>query len=152
MNRTVPMNRTVTAIAWIVRLSLGALFIAAGVLKLRDPNGFAVEIANYQLFPPLAPYLAAALPVTEMVLGAVVVAAPGPWRRAGALAMAALLGLFTVATAMALLRGINIDCGCFGRAGGPITAATIVRDLILLGATAVCFVEPSGSAARPIAP
>ncbi len=130
----------------ILRLVLGGLFIAAGAIKLRDPSAFAVEIANYQMLPQLAPYLAVVLPPFELVLGLAAFAAPGTWRRAAALGMTALLLVFTAVTASALYRGINIDCGCFGRAGGPISGMTILRDVALLaGAVALFFFERPSS-------
>jgi putative oxidoreductase len=36
------------------------------------------------------------------------------WKRAGALVCGLLLVLFIVLIAQAVLRGLNIDCGCFG--------------------------------------
>jgi hypothetical protein len=36
------------------------------------------------------------------------------WRRAGSLVCGALLILFIVLIGQAVIRGLNIDCGCFG--------------------------------------
>src|SRR6266511_770382 len=102
------------AFEWALRLGLGALFIVAGVLKLRDPTTFATEIANYRFLAELAPWLAATLPMIEVALGAALIVAPVAWRRAAALATVGLLVVFTVAVTQAVVRGINVDCGCFG--------------------------------------
>jgi uncharacterized membrane protein YphA (DoxX/SURF4 family) len=122
-----------------LRLGLGALFIVAGWLKLADPNAFALEIVNYRFFPELAPYLAATLPATEIVLGAAVIVARPRWQRAASLALAALLAVFTVAVTQAYARGINVDCGCFGGSSGPVTRWTIVRDILLVAAAATVY-------------
>ncbi len=114
----------------VTRAVLGTLFVLAGVLKLRDGGQFAVEIANYQLLPQLAPYLAITLPATEIVAGLALVI-PG-WRRAGALVLVGLLLAFTVAVTAVRVRGINIECGCFGGDSGPITWWTVARDVLLL--------------------
>jgi len=114
----------------VIRAVLGSLFVLAGILKLRDGGQFAVEIANYQLLPQLAPYLAITLPATEIVAGLALVV-PG-WRRAGALVLVGLLLAFTVAVTAVKVRGINIDCGCFGGDSGPITWWTVARDVFLL--------------------
>src|SRR4029079_17019695 len=98
---------------------------------------FATEIANYQLTPAAAPYLAVALPTVELVLAAAIVVAPRAWRRAAALGALALFGTFTVAVASAYFRRINIDCGCFGTGGGPISALTLLRNLTLIAAAAL---------------
>lgn len=120
------------AMELVLRLGLGGLLAVAGALKLRAPLAFATEIANYQLLPAVAPYVAAILPVVELVVGVALVVAPRAWRRAAALAALALLSAFTVAVASAYFRRINIDCGCFGTGGGPITALTLVRNALLL--------------------
>jgi putative oxidoreductase len=126
----------------LVRLGLGALFLAAGVLKLADPQAFAIEIANYQLFPALAPWLAVGLPSTEVVVGVALVAGPQRWARAGALAAALLLGAFTVAATSAVVRGINISCGCFGSDSGPVTWLTVLRDVALVAAALWVYASP----------
>ncbi len=39
----------------------------------------------------------------------------GPWtRRVGSLAVALILVVFMIALSSALLRGLTLDCGCFG--------------------------------------
>ncbi len=126
--------------AWLLRLGLGGLLVAAGLLKLRDPAGFAVEISNYQLLPVMAPYLAAALPATELVLGLGLIVTPRAWRRAAAAGALLLFAAFTVAVASAYLRGINIACGCFGGGGDAIGPLTLARNLALLVAVAALWV------------
>jgi putative oxidoreductase len=121
----------------VLRLGLGGLLTVAGALKLRAPGAFATEIANYQLFPGVAPYMAVTLPVVEIVIGLALIGAPLAWRRGAALGALALLGAFTVAVGAAYFRRINIDCGCFGTGGGPITALTLVRNVALMATAAV---------------
>jgi hypothetical protein len=111
----------------------------AGALKLGDPTAFANEITNYRLLPSLAPWLAATLPAVEIALGIALVIAPGPWRRAAALATIALMAVFTVAVSQVVVRGINIDCGCFGGNTGPVTLLTVGRDLVLLAMAGAIF-------------
>jgi putative oxidoreductase len=124
------------ALALVLRLGLGGLLVVAGALKLRAPVAFATEIANYQLLPAFAPYVAAVLPVVELVIGGALVVAPRAWRRAAALGALALLAAFTVAVGSAFFRRINIDCGCFGTGGGPITGLTLARNVALMAAAA----------------
>lgn len=129
---------------WLVRglrLGLGALFVISGALKLQDPTLFATEIANYRLLYGLAPFLAATLPATEILVGLGVAVFPPAWRRPAVAALLLLLLVFTGAVAQAVLRGIDIDCGCFGGQSGPVTYWTIARNLALLLATALVFVH-----------
>lgn len=138
------------AIAYLLlRLGLGAIFLVAGALKLRDPYAFALEISNYQLFPALSPWLAAALPSTEIVVGVALVAGPRPWVRAGALAAALMLGAFTVAATSAVVRGVNISCGCFGADSGPVTWLTVLRDVAFVAAACWVYASPTDAPRWP---
>ena len=124
-------------VLFLLRVALGALLIVAGLLKLRDPTAFATEIANYQLLPTGAAMLAAVLPAIEVVIGLSLIALSRAWRRGAAAAALALFVTFTGAVASAYFRRINIDCGCFGTGGGPISALTLARNLTL---TAGCLI------------
>jgi uncharacterized membrane protein YphA (DoxX/SURF4 family) len=131
-----------TWLALILRVGLGALFVIAGVVKLGDPTQFAIEIGNYRLGAAYAPYLAVILPYIEIALGAGIIVLPRAWRQGAALALAVLLAVFTIAVATAVGRGINIDCGCFGGASGPVTSLTVVRDVaLLLAAGAILWLD-----------
>ncbi|MDI1437297.1 MULTISPECIES: MauE/DoxX family redox-associated membrane protein [Polyangium] len=128
-----------TALLWLLRLGLGGMFLAAGALKWSDPTSFALEIHNYQLLPDLAPLLAATLPAVEIVLGLAILVGPRPWVRASALASTLVLGVFTVAVASVVARGVNITCGCFGEGSGPVTMWTVLRDVVLVAAGVLLF-------------
>lgn len=120
-------------LALVLRVALGALFIYAGIGKLRDVSSFIDEIANYRLVPVLAPLLGNTLPTIEIVAGLALVVARPAWRHAAALLVAVLMTVFTIAVASAWLRGIDVRCGCFGTGGGPIGPLTVARDAALLG-------------------
>jgi putative oxidoreductase len=124
----------VGALILALRVGLGGIFLIAGVMKLSDPSAFAVEIHNYQLLPDLAPVLAATLPTVEIAIGAAMAVGPRRWAHAGAFAATLVLGVFTVAVASVVIRGINITCGCFGEGSGPVTALTVLRDIALVAA------------------
>ncbi len=129
-------------IALLLRVVLGGLFVFAGVVKLGDPTQFAIEVGNYRLWPQLAPYVAVLLPAIEIGAGLGLVLLPLRWRQASTLAVAGLMLVFTVAVSLALGRGINVDCGCFGGQSGPIGALTVARDVALLSAAlAVLILE-----------
>lgn len=139
--------------SWLLRLGLGGLLAVAGLLKLRDPAGFAVEISNFQLLPSLAAYPAAILPATELVLGFALVVAPVPWRRAATIGVAILFLVFTVAVTSAYVRGINIACGCFGGGGDAIGPLTVARNLaLLLGISALWVWDAPLRPATPATP
>ena len=101
------------ALHWLIRVALAALFIWTGAQKLVEPGAFAAAIANYRVLPDAWVGLAAvSLPVLELVVGAALL-----WplyARGAAWIVAALLFVFAAAMAQSKLRGIDLDCGCFG--------------------------------------
>ena len=132
-------------LTWAIRLLLGAVFVAAGVLKLRDPSEFALEVSNYHLMPALAPYVAITLPSTELLVGLFLLVLPSRsrWLCAAAQASTLLLLMLTIAVASVVVRGINVSCGCFGGSSGPVTGLIVARDLGLLACSIWLAVEPS---------
>lgn len=120
--------------------TVGGLFLAAGILKLRSLPGFLVAIEGYQLIPSrMAVWLAVWVPWLEIFAGACVVTGIG--RRAGGVVLMALLLAFSGAVLSAWARGLDIECGCFAAGGsskvGPVAVA---RNLLLLALLAsACF-------------
>ncbi len=98
-------------------IAMAAVFIYAGIDKIRDPLSFADSVAGFAILPAvLINLLAIGLPPFEIASGLMLL---GPWtRRVGALAVAVLSIIFFTALASALLRGLTLDCGCFGT-GAP---------------------------------
>jgi len=100
-----------------VSLAVAAVFIYAGIDKIRDPLQFADSIAAFAILPAvLINLLAMGLPPFEIASGLLLI---GTWtRRVGSLAVAIILVVFMIALSSALLRGLTLDCGCFG-VGAP---------------------------------
>ncbi len=131
--------RPATVTAWVstaVRLGLAGVLLAAGGLKAIDPQASVAAVRAYQLLPAAAETAVGwGLPFLEIALGLLLVAGAGT--RLVAAATAVLFAVFIVAVASASLRGLSIDCGCFG-GGGTVapgqTAYTgeIVRDSAFL--------------------
>lgn len=100
----------------VAALSLSVLLLVAASHKLRAPQVFASQLADYQLTPRWAePALQWSLPVAEL-MAALGLLAPASRYLAALLAMA-LLMVYTSAIAINLMRGRRrIDCGCLGPA------------------------------------
>jgi putative oxidoreductase len=100
-----------------VSIVLAAVFIYAGVDKIRDPAQFADSVAAFAILPnALVTPMALGLPLFEVLCGLIVLTPPS--RRVGALALTLATAMFIVALVSALARGLTLDCGCFG-AGAP---------------------------------
>ena len=145
-------DRTPAGIAaWIVRVALGAIFIVAAWLKLREPWAmFALAIDGYQVLPEWAVEIVArTLPWFELVLGALLIS--GFWRRVSTAATSVLLVLFFAMMVRAMIKGMEIDCGCFGP-GDRLSWVTLVRDgALLMGSlfvTATVFRRGRGANTR----
>jgi putative oxidoreductase len=132
----------VSRLVALVRLALGAVFLYAAATKLPDMGAFAESIANYRLVPAaLVAAAAAAVVGVELAVGVLLVT--GVRARAASLAAAALLAVFTVGLSQALLRGIDLRCGCFG-GSEKATWITVVRDVALLAAAALVVARGPG--------
>jgi putative oxidoreductase len=118
----------------ILRLVLGGVFLYAGVVKIADPTRFAGEIAAYRLLPYFGNYLTAALlPWLEMLCGVLLIA--GFRTRGAAVILLVLTSVFMAALASTIVRGLDIDCGCFRHDGTKTSAWTALgRDALLFAA------------------
>ena len=124
---------------WIsaaARVVLGGVLLVAGTLKALDPRASVAAVQAYELLPNgLATAVGWGLPFAEIALGVLLLAGLGI--RVVAAATAVLLVVFVAAVASAAVRGLSIDCGCFG-AGGAVApgetayGAEIARDVGLL--------------------
>jgi putative oxidoreductase len=124
-----------------IRVVLAGIFVIAGAAKAYDPAGFAIEIQRYQLVPWLIGALGATyLPWLEMIAGAMLFV--GRLKRGALLILTVLLGLFTWALASAMVRGLGIDCGCFGKTFEATgTFVPFLRNIFLLACAAVLWSE-----------
>lgn len=115
------------------RLLIGAIFIYTATPKLLRPDEFARLVAGYRLLhPDLVNLVGITMPWIELIAGAFLVLGLVP--RSSALVLAGLLAVFIIAGFLALLRGLDIECGCFFPflADHKLGWDLLVRDAILL--------------------
>jgi uncharacterized membrane protein YphA (DoxX/SURF4 family) len=114
-----------------LRVVLGAVFVYAAWTKLRQPwELFAMSIDAYKVLPYWAVVgVARTLPWAELAIGLALMA--GRWLRVSTAAASLLLLGFFVLMVRTYLKGMQIDCGCFGL-GDPISPRTLARDGTLL--------------------
>jgi uncharacterized membrane protein YphA (DoxX/SURF4 family) len=119
---------------WTLAISIGAVFVYAGSLKVRDPLRFARDIYNYQMIPwSVGVRFAFYLPWLELLCGLALI-----FHRffAGALAITgALMLVFVGATVWAKGHDVDVVCGCFGSASSKLTLSWhLVLDGCILAA------------------
>jgi uncharacterized membrane protein YphA (DoxX/SURF4 family) len=127
----------------VLRLAAAAVWLAAGAAKVPALEAFRQTVARYAVLPDfLVGPVAYALPFLEIGLGLYL--ALGLFVRGTALAGTVLFALFLAAQAQAWIRGIELDCGCFGTAASsPVGPLTVMRDLALGLPTFIMLAFPS---------
>lgn len=122
---------------FVLRVSLGAICLWAGLEKVRGLDAFAHGLAGYRLVPlRFVRPAAVTIVVVELAVGALLIAGVAPLvATAGAIA---LFALFAVALGVGLARGDRGPCHCFGASDAePISPLALIRALALLGLAAV---------------
>ncbi len=124
-----------------IRIFLGLVFIFAAVTKITEAETFARAIANYKLLPNfLINFLAIILPWVELCAGILLVF--GIVVKENSTILSGLLFIFIIAILISLLRGLNIDCGCFGTVGGTKVGIQKILEnigLLILGLILIKF-------------
>ncbi len=109
------------------RLLLGGLFLYAGVLKAQDVTAFAGSVASYRILPYAWNFVAAAiLPYVETIAGTLLLI--NQRVRPAAFLLGILTLIFVVVLVSVLVRGLEIDCGCFNPAAHTTPLAALGRD------------------------
>jgi uncharacterized membrane protein YphA (DoxX/SURF4 family) len=132
----------ISRLQWLASIILSAVFIAAGLPKITDVASFALSIDQYQILPSTGvTLLALSLPWLELVvgLGLLVPKVQKTSRRL----CAGLLLLFIVVHASTLVRGLEIQCACFGQENsGSSTVEALLRNIgLLVLAIAIIYLE-----------
>jgi protein-disulfide isomerase/uncharacterized membrane protein YphA (DoxX/SURF4 family) len=115
------------ALGTVIRLGLAAVWFFAGLAKVREPAAFVRAVRAYDVTPEwLSQAIGYGLPVLEICLAVLLVL--GLATRPVAIVSAALLTMFIIGIVQASIRGIKLECGCFG-GGGQTTNTTYLLDI-----------------------
>jgi uncharacterized membrane protein YphA (DoxX/SURF4 family) len=115
------------------RVILGVLFMYASFDKMANPEAFADIIDNYHLLPyQLVNLFAIFLPWLEFIIGLLLII--GKWVKSSLLIYSILLVIFIIALSQALIRGLDISCGCFSVQSSSTSDiwVRIILDIIML--------------------
>jgi len=136
--------KIVPAAVLFVRVVLGAIFVVAGVSKVGHAAEFAQQIAAFRLLPqPVIAPMALVLPFLEILLGGYLVI--GLFTRVAAWIGALLLLVFDGAIASAVVRGMTLNCGCFGTHDTTVTTwAEVARDAVFVLLAVFVALRPPG--------
>ncbi|MGH7135393.1 MAG: MauE/DoxX family redox-associated membrane protein, partial [Pirellulales bacterium] len=132
----------------VLSLLVAAVLLFTGVIHGAQPYLFVHTIASYRILPPTAAGLVGvSLPYLQTVVALCI-----GFRIAEktALAIATLVfGTFALAQIAALIRGMDIDCGCFGFAARQVSLSSAALPIVLVGACVVGIVGNRGRAESP---
>lgn len=129
------------------RFAVAVVLVLAGAAKARRAGDLAGAIDGYRILPRRwSRAVAAGLPWVELACGLGL--ALGFATRVVAAFVVVLLAAFTAAVTVSLVRGLQVDCGCFGAAqGGRAGGWTVTRNLVLLAAAVAVTLRPPATLA-----
>jgi len=132
-------------INFVLRLIIGISFVYAAVDKIIHLDQFARIIYNYHQVPgQFINVFALFLPWVEMIAGILIIV--GYWEKAAALIVGGMLVMFIIALSQALIKGVNIECGCFSttsKAKGPVKDLIFRDSLLLLACGVILWTKKS---------
>lgn len=127
-------NPWVQRTAWLgfgCRVFMSGLFLWSGGSKLLDPVGFARAIEGYQMVPQhVVVWMAWVVPWLETWIAVTLWVSP-VFHKAAWGWIFGLLMVFTVAKVSAVVRGLDIQCGCT-YSGTPLTWSSVLENLFYL--------------------
>ncbi len=145
----VPGSRPQQWLTTVARVALGIVLLVAGWLKISSPDDAVRAVQAYRILPQgMTHAVGYGLPLLEVLLGVLLVLGLGSrWAAIGA---GILMVVFIAGIISVWVRGLSIDCGCFG-GGGTISpagrtarySAEIARDLLFLGLASWVAVHPA---------
>jgi uncharacterized membrane protein YphA (DoxX/SURF4 family) len=117
----------IRAVALVLRIALGAILVYSAWSKLKDSWAlFAMAVDSYQVLPLWGvQWVARTLPWVELLIGVLLIV--GRWMRVATVGCSLLLLAFFGLMVRAHLKGMEINCGCFGP-GEAISWRTLLRD------------------------
>jgi putative oxidoreductase len=125
----------------VIDAAVGVLFLYAGLLKLTSLPEFIHSLLLIPHFPYRARRVVGiTVPLLEIVGGAFAVMGVMPAK----LLLIGLLVVFAQVTVVAIRRGQKVTCNCFGADNEHLSAATLVRNAVLVSllvATTLLHVE-----------
>ena len=133
------------AFSLLFRILLGLIFLFAGIAKISDPVRFIFTLRQFNLFSEaVIPFMALYLPWLEFILGLFLIL--GLLYRASAFLLACLNTMFAIAILTVVVRGMEIDCGCFGMFADVLKIPdsadikAIIRNVIFIGISIYIFI------------
>ncbi len=118
------------------------IYFSAGIIKILTPRQFYGAVISYEIVkdPFAVAIISSIIPFLE-VFCAIFLLIPS-WRKSSSLLLLIITLIFLFAILSAYLRGINMDCGCFGGIlVGETGLSSIIRNIFLAILSAFVFLK-----------
>lgn len=115
----------------IIRFVLAFLFILAAVEKLKNPYAFALSIDAYQIFPEWITNISTFLiPWLEIFIGFGLLFKFK--LKANLYLYLFLMVVFTLLVLIAMIKGLDIECGCYGESSTKIGLVKLFENILII--------------------
>lgn len=135
-------SRLFNIVQWISRLTLAAVLLLAGVLKLQDSTAL-FETMAYIIWLPvwLKSLIVDLLPYAEILLAALLLIR---WQEKLVVPVVSIIFLGFLGFAIyGTATGMDGDCGCFGEMmDSSFGAGMIIRNVVFVGMAGILFRKP----------
>jgi uncharacterized membrane protein YphA (DoxX/SURF4 family) len=115
-----------------MRLVLGGIFSFSAWSKIMAPQALADAIVGFDIIPESIALEAAIMLIwLELICGTFMLL--GLWARATVIVITGMLTLFEIGLVSVVVRGIEVNCGCFGQFSEmQVGWNTIIRNMVQL--------------------
>lgn len=123
-------------------LILFLVYFSAGIIKILTPRQFYGAVLSYEIIkePFAVAMISSIVPFLE-IFSTLFLLIPA-WRKSSSLIIFLMSVIFLFAILSAYLRGINMDCGCFGGIlVGETGLSSIIRNIFLAFLSAFVFIK-----------
>ena len=126
----------IMAITTLLRVGLGIMFLISSIAKIRMPHDFLGSVYDFEIVgPKLGILIATVLPWLELFVGTCLI---GGVFISGALLLSAVMAImFVIVISSAVVKGLNISCGCFGSSQSLLDYFTILRSVAIFIVTMI---------------
>ena len=119
-------------VLFFMRMVLGCVFSFSAWSKIMAPQALADAIVGFDIIPESIALEAAIMLIwLELICGTFMLL--GLWARATVIVITGMLTLFEIGLISVVVRGIEVNCGCFGQFSEmQVGWNTIIRNLVQL--------------------
>ena len=115
----------------ILRLVLAFIFILSALEKFKSLESFALNVDAYQIFPAIVVNLIVVIiPWLELFVGFGLLFKFK--LRANLLLYLILMICFTILVVIAMIKGLDIECGCFGESSTKVGLVKIIENMMII--------------------